>query len=86
MNHGPGSEDGDRAVIATQFDSAGAPCRYLVEDRFGRVVGEALDLASDGVEATHTMTGATRRFSDLLDAEAWVRLTEDYANNPLEFL
>jgi hypothetical protein len=73
-------------VIATQFDSAGAPLRYLVEDRFGRVVGEALDLASDGVAATHTMTGATRRFPDLPGAEAWVRLTEDYASNPLEFL
>jgi hypothetical protein len=73
-------------VIATRFDSAGTPFRYLVEDRFGRVVGEALDLASDGIEATHTMTGATRRFTDLTGAEAWVRLTEDYASNPFEFL
>ena len=73
-------------MIATQFASTGAPVRYLLEDRFGRVVGEAFDLASDGVEATHTMTGATRRFSDLLVAEAWVRLTEDYVSNPLKFL
>jgi hypothetical protein len=73
-------------VIATQFDNAGAPFRYLVEDRFGRVVGEALDLASDGIEATHTMTGATRRFSDLLVAEAWLRTTDQYVRNPLEFL
>jgi hypothetical protein len=73
-------------VIATHFDGSGAPFRYLVEDRFGRVVGEAIDLASDGVEATHTMTGATRRFFDLLVAETWVRLTDQYASNPLEFL
>ena len=64
----------------------GAPFRYLVEDRFGRIVGEAIDLASDGVEATHTMTGATCRFFDLLIAETWVRLTDQYASNPLEFL
>ena len=73
-------------MIATQFDSAGAPFRYLVEDRFGRVVGEALDLASDGTKATHTMTGATRRFSDLRVAEAWVRMTDQYVSIPLEFL
>ena len=38
-------------MIATNFDGTGAPFRYLVEDHFGRVVGEAIDLASDGVEA-----------------------------------
>jgi hypothetical protein len=32
------------------------------------------------------MTGATRRFFDLLIAETWVRLTDQYASNPLEFL
>ena len=73
-------------MIATHFDGSGAPFRYLVEDRFGRVVGEAIDLASDGVEATHTMTGATRRFFDLLVAETGVRLADQYASNPLEFL
>ena len=73
-------------MVATHFDGSGPPFRYLVEDHFGRVVGEALDLASDGVEATHTMTGETRRFFDLLGAEGWVRLTDQYASNPLEFL
>ena len=73
-------------MIPTQFDSTGEPFRYLVEDRFGRVVGEAFDLANDGVEATHTMTGMTQRFTSLPSAEVWLLQTDWCVGDPLAFL
>jgi hypothetical protein len=61
-------------VITTQFDRTGEPFRYLVEDRFGRVVGEAFDLAND------------QHFTSLPSAEVWLLQTDWRVSDPLAFV